>query len=261
MTDNQLILNVDGNLQAADYGSEAKSGMEDYGAGDFNLPYLIILQRMSPQLDDSSDQFIKGAYAGMILNTMTSETYDGDKGVHIIPCAKTQHANELREEGTQKVFVRSHNPDSDAVKNAVWRDSKKRLPNGNILSDVTNYFCLLVDPQNALEYRKVIMSFKFMMLKDCKSLNGIIMNAAGKHKCPVFALVIKATTSNRKHGEHGFKGWEFSQPVALLDPEHPLYIAAKDYREFAVSYSESIREQIGESDDQAEEMTDSSDPF
>ena len=58
------------------------SGFEDMGQEDLALPFLRILTNMSPEIGE-----VEGASPGMIFNSVTSELFDGKKGVQVIPCA------------------------------------------------------------------------------------------------------------------------------------------------------------------------------
>lgn len=62
-----------------DMQADAGAGMEGADKESYALPFLIILQKQSPQIDD-----IVGAKAGQFFNTVTEELYNE---VMIIPCA------------------------------------------------------------------------------------------------------------------------------------------------------------------------------
>ena len=54
----------------------AGQGMETIGADDMQIPFLRILQPLSPQLIKTDPKFIKGASAGDIFNTVTGDYWD-----------------------------------------------------------------------------------------------------------------------------------------------------------------------------------------
>ena len=66
----------------ADFEADAGAGMENVTADDLQIPFLSILQSNSPQLDESEGKYIDGAKAGMILNTVTNEIFDGKIGLN-----------------------------------------------------------------------------------------------------------------------------------------------------------------------------------
>ena len=65
----------------------AGTGLEEAEAGDYAIPFLRILQSMSPQLKKSDGKYIADAEEGNFFNTVTEAVYDGSDGVLIIPCA------------------------------------------------------------------------------------------------------------------------------------------------------------------------------
>ena len=65
----------------------AGTGLEEASADDYAIPFLRVLQSMSPQLKKSDGKYIQGAEEGNLFNTVTETLYDGTEGVTIIPCA------------------------------------------------------------------------------------------------------------------------------------------------------------------------------
>ena len=56
----------------------------NYAQAEMSMPFLQILQAMSPQVTRGQEQYIKEAQAGMFFNTVTKELYDGEAGINII---------------------------------------------------------------------------------------------------------------------------------------------------------------------------------
>ncbi len=79
------VANYDAEL-AALYASAAGSneGLENIGREDTALPFLKILQALSPEVTRGKDQYIQGAQAGEFINSLTNERWDGEKGVEAI---------------------------------------------------------------------------------------------------------------------------------------------------------------------------------
>ena len=57
------------------------TGLEEASAGDYAIPFLRVLQSMSPQLKKSDGQYIAEAQEGNFFNSVTNKVYDGDTGV------------------------------------------------------------------------------------------------------------------------------------------------------------------------------------
>lgn len=65
--------------EVMDFEADAGAGVESADKSAFAIPFLVMLQGLSPQLET-----VDGAAAGMFLNTITNELYD--EGVKVIPC-------------------------------------------------------------------------------------------------------------------------------------------------------------------------------
>ena len=61
--------------------SDIGSGFEEVTSSDIQIPFLRIIQALSPQLKKSDAGFIQGASSGDIFNTVTKKTWAGEKGV------------------------------------------------------------------------------------------------------------------------------------------------------------------------------------
>ena len=74
------------------------TGLEETTTEDFAIPFIRVLQPMSPQLQKQHGSYVAGASAGDLFNTVTGEAYDGEKGISIVPCAYscTRNPNDRR---------------------------------------------------------------------------------------------------------------------------------------------------------------------
>ena len=111
--------------------ASAGQGMENIGVEDMQIPFLRILQPLSPQLIKNDPKFIKGASAGDIFNTVTGQYWDADEGVTIIPCAYEMKYLEfqLRESGGG--FLGEIDPKSPDIRQAQRMGSQELLPSGS----------------------------------------------------------------------------------------------------------------------------------
>jgi hypothetical protein len=65
--------------------SAAGRGLETIGQGDLALPFLSVLQALSPQVTRGHEKYDADAQAGDLYNTVTGELWAGDEGVRVIP--------------------------------------------------------------------------------------------------------------------------------------------------------------------------------
>lgn len=60
---------------------------EDLGFGkdDVAIPFMRVLQSNSPQVKRQNAKYVEDAEAGQFFNTATQRTFDGDKGLYVVP--------------------------------------------------------------------------------------------------------------------------------------------------------------------------------
>jgi len=66
-----------------DFGND---GLEQAGAEAYAIPFLSILQKISPQCDETDAKFIPEAKGGMFYNSLTGKLYDGKTGITFLHC-------------------------------------------------------------------------------------------------------------------------------------------------------------------------------
>jgi hypothetical protein len=100
--------------EVLDFGDDAGKGYENQSSDDVQIPFLNVLQGLSPEVVDE-DSDLK---AGMIFNTVTQEAIKGSDGMVVIPVT-TQHVfvewvPRLKGGG----YVATHLPESPVVQKA-----------------------------------------------------------------------------------------------------------------------------------------------
>ncbi len=139
---------------AFDYGDDAGAGFEGTTAKDLSIPFLSILQPLSPQVQEQNP---KDAESGQIFNTVTRELTDGDEGVLFLPCHKegpiwVEWVPRKKGGG----FVGLHDPESDAVKqgspimNDEGKPTRKLRHGENELIETFYAYGLLLDPEDGV---------------------------------------------------------------------------------------------------------------
>lgn len=106
------------------YGEMEGEGWENQTSDDIAIPFLGVLQALSPEVTDGDPKRLEGAKPGQLINTLTQELIEGDKGIHIIPCLTDHVFVEWvpRDKGGGYVAAFAH--DSPEVKQAK-EESKK----------------------------------------------------------------------------------------------------------------------------------------
>ena len=64
---------------------DAGTASENMTTDDMLIPRLKILQAQSPEVNKADAAHVKGAEAGQIIDTVSANLADGDKGVTVVP--------------------------------------------------------------------------------------------------------------------------------------------------------------------------------
>ena len=241
-------------IVAHDYGEDAGAGYQNQTADDFQIPFLALLQKGSPQVDEEDG--IEGARPGMIINTGTDELFTE---VEFVP-ALTEHAFiEWIPRDAGGGFVARHGRTSDVVAAAKAESTefgKYSTPAGNDLVETFYVYGVIVSEG---VMRPVIIAFtskKISIYKKWNSKNKscMIQNEDGsKSEPPAFAHLTKITSA----GEQNVHGKFFNFRLApakgsvidsLLPPEDERYIKARELMELVSSGKVEINYDKGADD-------------
>lgn len=227
----------DQNTAMAEYGAYADyagAGFENQTSDDYSIPFLQILQALSPQLQENDS-----LRQGMILNTVTGEVWDGKKGIAFVP-ATTQHVYvewKPRDAGGGFVGIREVN--SDLVNHAKAASSeygKYSTPDGNELIETFYVYGIALDDDgNASEAVLAFSSTKIKKYKGWMTKAKTIqipLPDGRRIPAPLFAHRYRLKTVSEKNNKGQFFNWdaiafdgENAQQARLL-PDDPLFQSA-----------------------------------
>lgn len=215
---------------ASMFEEDANTGLDNMGTEDMALPFLRILAQLSPEVNKRDSKYIEGAEAGMILNTVTKQVYDGEEGINIVPCYYKREYIEWSDRGEgSSAPVAIYQKDSpivgEAKRDANWKD---RLPNGNYLENTASYFVLTEDMQSAL------ISMKSTQLKVSRNWNSMMNSITLKGKNgmftpPSYSHVYKLKTVQQSNDKGTWFGWSVEKVGPVSDQN--LYQGAKAFAE------------------------------
>lgn len=230
---------------AQQFAEDAGSGLEDFSGDNFAIPFLVILQKNSPQVDEANASYIVGAKAGMFYNTVTGKLYDhrvlpnqpAPQGLRIIPVKFKQVFVEWVPRDNGGGFVGEHLPESDVHLSATPDKDKPmrlNLANGNQLVETFKYYILIVDNDGGAEW--ALFAATSTQLTPCKKMNTIIGSRKiklgnGKQvNAPIFAQQFDFNTVTNQNDYGTWSGLKVTQVEDFVsDPN--LYAGAKAYRE------------------------------
>lgn len=229
--------------------ADAGAGFEEADASAYAIPFLQILQSGSPQCKRSEGAYIQGAEEGMFYNTVTGEIFMGSDrtdqetgevtkgGLILVPCHFTQRFIEWQPRESGGGFVTERMPDDPAalqtVKDAKGRDA---LPNGNILVDTRNHYCLLLLPSG--QPVPVVATFSSTQLKKSRNwmskMQGIKIKVGAKFVTAAMAShQWRATTIPEANEKGSWFGWKLELGGDVINPE--IYNEAMNFRKAIIA--------------------------
>ena len=241
----------------------AGQGMETIGAEDMQIPFLRLLQPLSPQLIKTDPKFIKGASAGDIFNTVTGEFWDAEEGVNVLMCAYTTKFLEfqLRENGGG--FMGELDGNHPDIRKTQRVAANEILPNGNELVRSAQFLVLAYDEDGMTS--QMICDMKKTQMKIAKQWNTrraglkIMHPSKGLFNPPMWAVPWKLTSTQ----ESNDKGSWFNYQVQQLEMESVPMAALQEARDLYNSYrAGEIKMSSGEESQTETVTTDDTDiPF
>ena len=202
-------------------------GIANISQEDLALPFLKVLGQLSPEVNKRDAKFVQGAEPGMIINTVTNEIYDGEKGIDVIPCHYKRQHIEWQDRGeSQGAPVKIYEAGDDLPATTRDKFNKDRLANGNYLETTANHFVVVLgkNPTTAL------ISMKATQLKISRKWNtmmtGLKMKGSnGMFTPPTYSHIYKLKTVQQSNDKGTWFGWDVARVGPITDAN--VYATAK----------------------------------
>lgn len=209
-----------------DWSAHEATGFEKTKTEDLGIPFLVILQKGSAEVDrthkDHSTKKIEGAEAGDIINTVTRKVISTDgEPAFFIPCSYERVFIEWKPRESGGGMVRQHLSDSilqECTRNA--EDNRDYLPNGNIIVTTGCFFGLLVGEDGNLE--KCVISMSSTQLKKARLWLNMMMQIKvdgpnGRITPPMFSHKYSLATTPEQNKDGSWYGWHIESAGMLKD--------------------------------------------
>ena len=218
---------------------DAGGGFEESDKDSFAIPYARIVQKLSPQCDETSGDYLEEAKAGMIINSVTEQLYDGKLGMNVIPCHFRRVFVEWNTRENGGGFVAEYDAANGALIETT-KDEKKRdiTKDGTQLVDTRCHYVIIVNDDGSTSPAVITMSStqtkkskKWMtamqnLLRERK--DGTLYNPA------MFASIFSMTTVPESNDQGNWYGWKFHH-MRYLNEDNPvevkLYQTARAFRD------------------------------
>ena len=200
--------------------SEIGAGFENTSQDDFKVPFISLLQTLSPQCNPAKSQYLPDAKPGMFFDASTGELM---KDFEVVPCYYKRQMVEWKPDNAG--FVAQHDPGFELN---CEKDAKGfyHTKDGNLLIDTRYYFCLRMHADGetsmailALSKTQIKRSKAWMSAMDSRTLDG---PGGKKYKAPMYSATWKISSVIEQKGDWSWFGYkmELGKPVAskeLLD--------------------------------------------
>ena len=210
--------------------ADAGDGSQSVTNEDMAIPFLRILQKMSPQLSKRDNAYIKGAEEGCIINTVTGELWEPDDGVVVVNCCFNFKIIEWKPRDSGGGFIKSYTRDVDELPMHEKNDKGKLITHdGNILEDTAEHYILLVDEANGT-FEQALVAMSSTQLKHSRKWNSLIgqkmlSTESGVIQAPRYGYKYRLKTGQESNDQGDWAGWSIADEGVITDIN--LYRAAK----------------------------------
>lgn len=196
---------------AFNYGEMAHEGFEGTTIKDLSIPFINVLQAISPEVEDQNPP---GCKAGDLLNSVTKEILK--QPLIVIPLEKEEIFVEWVPRAKGGGLVDRHLPDSDIVKDVIKKNGGSRLPpkdaegkripfkspKGNDLIETHYVYCLITNETGDSVEGYCVLSFASAKIKTFKDWMTALYTQKGRP--PIFANRAKISTQKVKNEQGTF---------------------------------------------------------
>ena len=135
----------------------------DYETSELQIPFIRVIQALSPQIKKSDAAFIKGAEQGDLFNTVTGEVWKGEEGINVIPCYQETKHLEFTPRDQGGGFVGELPAGDPNILKTTRQGAKETLPSGNELVKSDQHYCMVLNKDGSAQ--PAIVDMKSTQLK------------------------------------------------------------------------------------------------
>ena len=229
-------------MDMADFGGQ---GFEGTDKDSYAIPFIQILQKMSPQVDEDDPKHIEGAKPGMFLNTVTGKVFDGREGLQIIPCAFRRtfiHWGNRKGSGDggfkgeytpEEVKAMKDDGKLIELKGKLWfpsEDGTVDTDENDYVADTRSHFIMVIEPDGTVS--QTLLPLSSTQIKASKVLMTALSNRkvdtpAGRKTPPTFANIVRMRTRGMSNEHGSWSGVEFSLEGLVSNAD--IYQDARDF--------------------------------
>lgn len=231
------------------FAAHAGGGMEEATADSYAIPFLTILQKGSPQVDEASGKALKGAKAGMIFETVSKAMFEGSKGVELVQAhykrvwlrwgARDAGGGFKGEVAPEELArMRSNNQIIEVKGRSYIADKSGDIDpdESDRVVDTRVHYMLLLDPKGKLPPKRCVLSLSSTQVRKSKDLmsmfDGLRLTEDDVSYTPAtYQSIIRMTTVPEKNDQGTWYGASFEIVKQFDDPEDPVFLTAQHFKE------------------------------
>lgn len=212
--------------------ADMMSGGSDFNQSDLSIPFLRIIQALSPQLQKAEPQYDPDADQGMICETVTPRFFDGDEGLILIPVMYQRSYTEWKP--NRGGLVADYGSDPAILSKCTKvtdKDGKTRTVTeaGNEISEAAQYYVLYAPYDEDApfevggEFEQAILTMAGTQWKQSRDWNTNMQRVRLRRadgsivKNPLpFAQSYHFTTLAQKKDNYNFYGWQIKPHAFTL---------------------------------------------
>ena len=216
-------------FDASVFEEDAGIGLGQLGQEDVALPFLKVLSRQDPILDD-----LDNAKAGDIYNTVTGQVWKGKEGISVVPCVYQRRYIEWAPRGTgtgapSNIFT----PDDQRPKTERSSEDNREYVvdgQGSYIEETHQHFIVIVGDDGSME--TALIAMKSTQLKKSRKWNSMVQSRTmqgknGMFTPPRFSHVYALKTVSEENSKGSWHGWEISLNGPVEDAN--IYQSAKAF--------------------------------
>ena len=216
-------------FDASVFEEDAGIGLGQLGQEDVALPFLKVLSRQDPILDD-----LDNAKAGDIYNTVTGQVWKGKEGISVVPCVYQRRYIEWAPRGTGTgAPINIFTPDDDRPKTERSSEDNREYVvdgQGSYIEETHQHFIVIVGDDGSME--TALIAMKSTQLKKSRKWNSMgqsrtMQGKNGMFTPPRFSHVYALKTVSEENSKGSWHGWEISLNGPVEDAN--IYQSAKAF--------------------------------
>jgi hypothetical protein len=216
-----------GTLAAYDFSGDAGAGMENVHSDDLSIPFLMMIQDLSPEYKkthkDHLTKRIEGVEPGHIVNSLTREILNPNIDtdfVSFVPCSYLKAYVEWTPRDQGGGIVATH-PNQSILSGTRKNDrGQDILPNGNLVVTTAYFFGFYVRNDEPV---RVVLSMTSTQLKKARQWLSLATSIrfrrpdGSTYNPPLFSHVYNLSSVPESNDQGSWYGWKVQNAGPLSD--------------------------------------------